>query len=257
VALRAGWRPRRGLRATSTLDRRTRPCSDSSRRGASVGQLARGSAVQPVPRKDEIAIGLEMAATFDNIAVRTCDDRAIDDSVAERARHDGVGGSPMDAGSNAIREFFRQYARSRNTFDPDLIASQYPESWMFAGPDGVRVAVKADLLAGLAKGKEWLRTLGHTSTTLTSMEESRWMSTTPWSRPDSCGVLTNAPPSRLTSPSIPPSSSTPGMGHRRSSFSTSMKTSNRRSARAGGYRHRYSREFRHILQPCAATCSGG
>ena len=78
----------------------------------------------------------------------------------------------MDAGSNAIREFFRQYARSRNTFDPDLIASQYPESWMFAGPEAVRVAVKADVLAGLAKGKEWLRTLGHTSTTLTSMEES-------------------------------------------------------------------------------------
>lgn len=78
----------------------------------------------------------------------------------------------MAAGSNAIREFFLQYAHSRNTFDTDLVASQYPESWMYAGPDGVRVAVKADVLAGLAKRKEWLRALGHTSTTLVSMDES-------------------------------------------------------------------------------------
>src|SRR6185436_13287883 len=57
-ALRRGWRPRRGLRASSTRNRRARPCIDSSRRGASVGQLARGSAVQPVPRTDETAAGL-------------------------------------------------------------------------------------------------------------------------------------------------------------------------------------------------------
>ena len=56
-ALRGSWRPRRGLRASSTLDRRARPRVGSSRRGASVGQLARGSAVQRVPRTDEIAAG--------------------------------------------------------------------------------------------------------------------------------------------------------------------------------------------------------
>jgi hypothetical protein len=78
----------------------------------------------------------------------------------------------MDAPSNAIREFFRQYERNRNTFDTELFASQYPESYMYAGPEGARVAAKADVLAGLAKGKEWLRTLGHTSTTMTSLEES-------------------------------------------------------------------------------------
>ena len=58
VALRGGWRPRRGFRASSPRNRRARPCVGSSRRGASVGQLARGSAVQPVPHKDEIAVGL-------------------------------------------------------------------------------------------------------------------------------------------------------------------------------------------------------
>ena len=54
-ALRRGWRPRRGLRASSPLNRRARPCVDSSRRGASVGQLARGSALQRVSRTDETA----------------------------------------------------------------------------------------------------------------------------------------------------------------------------------------------------------
>jgi len=77
----------------------------------------------------------------------------------------------MNAASNVTRDFFRQYERSRNTFDTDLIDSQYPESFMQAGPDGARVAEKARVLAGVAKGKEWLRTLGHTSTTLVSLEE--------------------------------------------------------------------------------------
>ena len=57
-ALRRGWRPRRGLRAASTLNRRARPCVGSSRRGAAVGQLARGSAFQRVSRTDETAAGL-------------------------------------------------------------------------------------------------------------------------------------------------------------------------------------------------------
>ena len=58
-ALRGRWRFRRGLQASSSRARRPRPWDDSSRRGASVGRLARGSAVQPVPHQDEIAIGLD------------------------------------------------------------------------------------------------------------------------------------------------------------------------------------------------------
>ena len=57
-ALRRGRRPRRGIRAASTPYRCARPCVGSSRRGASVGQLARGSAVQRVPRTDEAAARL-------------------------------------------------------------------------------------------------------------------------------------------------------------------------------------------------------
>src|SRR5262245_28989315 len=57
-SLRSGWRPRRGLRAASPLDRRARPCVGSSRSGTDVGQLARGSAFQRVSRTDETAAGL-------------------------------------------------------------------------------------------------------------------------------------------------------------------------------------------------------
>jgi len=60
----------------------------------------------------------------------------------------------MHTGSQVVREFFDRYERSRNTFDLSLIDSQYSESFMFAGPDGARVAEKRAVLAGLTKGKE-------------------------------------------------------------------------------------------------------
>jgi hypothetical protein len=78
----------------------------------------------------------------------------------------------MHSASQVVREFFDQYERSRNTFDLGLIDSQYAESFMFAGPDGARVAEKRAVLAGLSKGQELFKTLGHTSTTLVSLKET-------------------------------------------------------------------------------------
>jgi hypothetical protein len=43
---------------------------------------------------------------------------------------------------------------------------------MFAGPNGVRVAEKTAVLAGLAKGQELFKTLGHTTTKLVSLTET-------------------------------------------------------------------------------------
>jgi hypothetical protein len=39
-----------------------------------------------------------------------------------------------------IKEFFDRYASSRTAQDIDLIASQYPEAFMTAGPNGAQVA---------------------------------------------------------------------------------------------------------------------
>lgn len=79
----------------------------------------------------------------------------------------------MQTASAVVREFFLQYERSRNTFDTDLIEAQYPDAFMFAGPDGARVVEKRAVLVALSKGSELFRTLGLISTTLESLEEIR------------------------------------------------------------------------------------
>jgi ketosteroid isomerase-like protein len=79
----------------------------------------------------------------------------------------------MDVATPAVQEFFDQYARSRSAMDIDRIASQYADSSMFAGPDGARVAEKQAVLAGFPKALELLKTVGHTSTRLASLHETR------------------------------------------------------------------------------------
>jgi ketosteroid isomerase-like protein len=79
----------------------------------------------------------------------------------------------MDAATPVVQEFFDQYARSRSAMDIDRLASQYADSCMFAGPDGARVAEKQAILAGFPNALELLKTVGHTSTTLASLRETR------------------------------------------------------------------------------------
>ena len=77
----------------------------------------------------------------------------------------------MHTVSHIVREFFERYERSRNTMDAGLIDEQYPDAFMFAGPSGARIAEKATVMSTLAKGHRLFKTLGHTSTTLASLNE--------------------------------------------------------------------------------------
>jgi hypothetical protein len=77
----------------------------------------------------------------------------------------------VNAATHAVQEFFDQYAQSRSALDIDLIASQYPDSIMFAGPNGVRLAEKPAILAAFPKGQEFLKALGHKSTKVLSLDE--------------------------------------------------------------------------------------
>jgi hypothetical protein len=77
----------------------------------------------------------------------------------------------MHTVSHIVREFFERYERSRNTMDAGLIDEQYPDAFMFAGPSGARIAEKATVMSTLAKGHQLFETLGHTSTTLASLNE--------------------------------------------------------------------------------------
>ena len=79
----------------------------------------------------------------------------------------------MSTTTPAVQEFFDQYARSRGARDIDVIASQYPDAFMFAGPNGARVAEKAAVLAAFPKGQEFLKALGHKSTKVVSLDETR------------------------------------------------------------------------------------
>ena len=73
----------------------------------------------------------------------------------------------------AIKDFFDHYARSRSVQDIDLIAAQYPDAFMTAGPNGARVAQKSAVIAGFPKGREFLKSLGHESTEVLSLNETR------------------------------------------------------------------------------------
>jgi hypothetical protein len=79
----------------------------------------------------------------------------------------------VDTTSPLVEAFFDQYARSRSALDLTLIASQYSESFMTAGPAGARVVEKAAVLAAFPKGQELLRAIGHESTKVVSLAETR------------------------------------------------------------------------------------
>lgn len=77
----------------------------------------------------------------------------------------------MHTASPVVREFFERYERSRNTMDAGLIDEQYPDAFTFAGPAGARIVEKHAVIASLSKGHQFLKTLGHRSTTLVSLSE--------------------------------------------------------------------------------------
>ncbi len=79
----------------------------------------------------------------------------------------------MNATTPVVQEFFDRYARSRSALDINVIASQYPDSFMFAGPSGARVVEKTDVLAAFSKGQEFLKAVGHKSTEIASLNETR------------------------------------------------------------------------------------
>ena len=79
----------------------------------------------------------------------------------------------MSFATPVVQEFFDRYARGRSVLDIDLIASQYPDSFMTAGPKGTHVAEKAAVIAAFPRGQEFLKAVGYKSTTVAALEETR------------------------------------------------------------------------------------
>src|SRR5262245_13833511 len=83
----------------------------------------------------------------------------------------------MKQASDFVRKFFEDYERSINASDsegsPELIASRYSDSFMFAGPQGAQAVKKEDFLKALPKRQWFFKTIGLTSSTIQLLEETR------------------------------------------------------------------------------------
>src|SRR5262245_44587169 len=79
--------------------------------------------------------------------------------------------------SDIVRNFFEEYERSIKASDsegaPEFIASLYSDSFMFAGPQGAQTVKKEDFLKALPKRQWFFKSIGLTSTTIQSLEETR------------------------------------------------------------------------------------
>jgi ketosteroid isomerase-like protein len=79
----------------------------------------------------------------------------------------------MNQVSDIVRKFFEDYERGSNAPDPELIASQYSDSFMFASPQGGQAVKKDDFLKALPKREGFFKTVGLTSSKIQSLEETR------------------------------------------------------------------------------------
>src|SRR4029434_8482709 len=83
----------------------------------------------------------------------------------------------MEQVSDIVRKFFVDYERSINASNsedgPELIASRYSDPFMFSGPQGAQAVKKEDFLKALPKRQWFFKTVGLTSSTIRSLEETR------------------------------------------------------------------------------------
>jgi hypothetical protein len=85
----------------------------------------------------------------------------------------------MKQASDIVRKFFEDYERSINASasdsegSPEVIASRYSDTFMFAGPQGAQAVKKEDFLKALPKRQWFFKTIGLTSSTIQSLEETR------------------------------------------------------------------------------------
>lgn len=75
--------------------------------------------------------------------------------------------------SPIVKAFFDQFERASETLDLDLIATEYADSFMFAGPNGARVIEKQNLLAALPQRREFFKSAGHQRTRIVSLDETK------------------------------------------------------------------------------------
>ena len=79
----------------------------------------------------------------------------------------------MTQPSPLIQKFFAHYETDGDVLDLERISSEYAETFMFGTPDGTRIIEKEKFLAVLPKRQELFKSLGHKSTMVLSLDETR------------------------------------------------------------------------------------
>ena len=74
---------------------------------------------------------------------------------------------------NRIKEFFEGVEQASKTLDLNLIDSQFADQFIFADPNGTRVVEKQKFLAFLPQRQEFFQSIGHQSTNVLSLDETR------------------------------------------------------------------------------------
>ena len=79
----------------------------------------------------------------------------------------------MEQVSDLVRTFFENYEKSGDGTDPKMIASQYGDTFMFGGPQGVQAVKKDEFLQSLPKREGFFKAAGLTESRIQSLEETR------------------------------------------------------------------------------------
>ena len=74
---------------------------------------------------------------------------------------------------NRIQKFFEGVELASNTLDLKLIDAQFADQFIFADPNGTRVVEKQKFLAFLPQRQEFFKSIGHQSTKVLSLDETR------------------------------------------------------------------------------------
>ena len=79
----------------------------------------------------------------------------------------------MQRASERVKTFFDQYERNIGGSDPAVIAAQYGESFVFAGPQGTQAVKRDDFVKVLPKRQGFFKSVGLRSSTIVALEETR------------------------------------------------------------------------------------
>jgi hypothetical protein len=80
----------------------------------------------------------------------------------------------MNQVSDVVKTFFEDFERGSNTFERDLLASQFSDPFMAADPDGgIQAVKKDDFLAGIAKRQAFFQFIGFQFVKIVPLNETR------------------------------------------------------------------------------------